>query len=633
MFPEKINEEELVMLQKTANTCRGNILTMTTLASSGHPGGSMSSIDMLLTIYKYADISPDKFKSDNRDRVVVSIGHISPAVYSCLGANGFFNIDEAISEFRLAGSIYEGHIERYVNGVEWTTGNLGQGLSVAAGMAYANKFKGLSNYTYVLMGDGEHQKGQISEARRFAAKFKLDHLIAFLDCNGLQISGDVSAVMPQDIEAEYKADGWAVLHTDGHSFTDIAATIAKAQKTGKPTLIIAKTIMGKGVSFMENKEKYHGSTLSEDDYKKAMQELGLHAELDKYKAMRSAYVANGAQHSVPEYSVKLAPKAQYYSVDTKTDCRSAAGATVTEIVRSSLEKDNTPVLVFDCDLAGSVKTGDIQKNYPENFVQCGISEHHAATASGAASASGIVCFYTGFTIFAVDEVYNQLRMNDINHSNLKVFSTHAGIDVGEDGPTHQCIDYLGLMRNVFGFKVFVPADPNQTDHIMRHAASFYGNANIIMGRSKLTTLADENGNALFGENYKYEYGKIDTVRSGKTPLLSFGGMVEKAIKVKEIAEKSGLSVGVYNVSTPIEPNEDEIIKLADNGIIFVYEDHISQSGLYATVCNIIAKNGIKCKVKAFGVTNYAYSGTPDSVYKLIGLDPQTVANAIIKEVK
>ncbi|MDR2885112.1 MAG: transketolase [Deferribacteraceae bacterium] len=629
LFPVSVSEADEKALKATAAECRAAILSMTTLAASGHPGGSMSSIDILLTLYRYADISPANINDYARDKVIASIGHISPAVYSTLAVNGFFPMDDAISQFRLAGSLYEGHIERSVVGVEWTTGNLGQGLSAACGMALAAKIKGENSYVYVIMGDGEQQKGQLTEAKRFATKYNLSNIIAFIDANNLQICGKTCDVMPQSFIDEYSATGWNVLTADGHDYNSIVAAVNKAQQSDKPTVIIASTTMGKGVSFMENKHKYHGSPLSEDDYKKAIVELGLTPDLDRYKALRKTFT--GAEHKLPNRDVLVNPiPAHIYKADEKTDCRSAAGLVMTAMAESSVTGNNkgVPFVAFDCDLAGSIKTADIEKNFPERFIQCGISEHNAATVASAASVCGIVPFFTTFTMFAVVEVYNQLRMADINGTNMKVISTHAGVDVGEDGRTHQCIDYLGLMRNLFSFQVITPADPNQTDAAVRYAAVHQGNVAVIMGRSKVPTITAEDGKPLFGEGYQFQYGKIDEVRKGKIPLLSYGGMLYRALKVKELVPE----LGVYNVSTPTTPNREEIIELAKAGVIFTYEDHNPYSGLYASVCEIVASEGLACKVIPFGVTKYAYSGTPDDVFKLLGLSPEGVAAVIKKKI-
>lgn len=633
-FPLSLNQEEIKSLGEMATRCRGDILTMTTLAASGHPGGSMSSIDILLTIYKYANISPDNFNDNDKDRVIVSIGHISPGVYSCLGRNGFFFIDDAISQFRLAGSIYEGHIERDVNGVEWTTGNLGQGLSAGCGMALANKRQSLPGRVFVLMGDGEQQKGQISEARRFAVQHGLSNLTAIIDCNCLQISGDTSKVMRVNIAAEYAAAGWNVLEISGHDYSEISAALAKADASDTPTLIIAQTVMGKGVSFMENKHGFHGSALPEDKYILAMQELGLKNQIEKYKELRKAFKPK-EPHKLTQCEPTLPDTERYYyKADASTDCRSASGKAMYDLVAASVAQKTSPVLIFDCDLAGSIKTTEIERDYPSNFIQCGISEHSSCAAAGAAGAAGVIPFFTGFAMFSVDEVYNQLRMNDINYSNLKVISTHAGVDVGEDGRTHQCVDYLGLLRNLFGYKVITPADPNQTDSAVHYAARVYGNVHVIMGRSKVPVIKDEKGKPLFGEDYEFEYGKIDEVRlGGDCAILSYGVMLYRALKVRELLAAKGIDAAVYNVSTPLYLNYESQKALLKHKTLFVLEDHISDSGLYSTICTMPMESDMRThKVIGFGVPRYSQSGKPDEVYRLIGLDPLNVAERIAERV-
>ncbi|MGA1845494.1 transketolase [Deferribacter abyssi] len=624
---KSLSINDLKELEKLSNLCRGDILKMTTLAGSGHPGGSMSSIDMYLTVYKMANISPSNYKSLDRDRIVISHGHTSPGVYSVLGRNGFFNIDEAIAYFRLAGSIFEGHIERMIPGVEWTTGNLGQGLSAACGMALAAKYFNYNYNVYCFMGDGEQQKGQISEARRFAIKYRINNLIAFVDYNKLQISGKITDVMPQNIKDEYIADGWAVLEIDGHNFEEISNAILEANKIERPVLILAHTIMGKGVSFMENKEVYHGKALSEEQLDQALKELGIENDLEKYKKMRANFSFDETKHEISRYEIKLdlgTPKT--YGVDIKTDNRSAFGAAIIDLVHlNSLKNDSNPILVFDCDLAGSVKTDKVANEFKEFFYEAGIQEHHTATCAGAASVNGMVSFFADFGVFGIDETYNQQRLNDINDTNLKVITTHVGIDVGEDGKTHQCIDYIGVMRNLYSFKVILPADPNQTDRAVRYAASKYGNFLISMGRSKTTIISDENGNPFFGENYIFEYGKIDIIRKGEIPLLSFGSMLQRGLKVVEILKKDGINLALLNVSCPFHLDEKILLKFKDSKVWFTYEDHNVNSGLGAIIADFIASKGLGIKLVKFGVKNYSYSGKPDQIFDLIGLSPDTIA--------
>ena len=634
-FSGKLSLEEKESLQRLATVCRGDILKMTTLAGSGHPGGSMSSIDLYLTVYKFANITPENFRMIDRDRVVVSHGHTSPGVYSALGRSGFFNIDDAIAYFRLAGSIYEGHIERMVNGVEWTTGNLGQGLSAACGMAIAGRANKLDYNIYVFMGDGEQQKGQISEARRFAVKYNLNNITAVVDYNRLQISGDIEKVMPQNIKDEYIADGWVVIEIDGHNFDEIYDAFVRAKSIDRPVLILANTTMGKGVSFIENIADYHGKPLSLEQLDLALKELGVENDVEKYAKKRKEFVYKKEEHTIFRYDTRVkkgVPKV--YSADVKTDNRSAFGNAIADLVQlASISKDSTPIVTFDCDLAGSVKLDKVMKDFPENFIQSGIQEHHTAVAAGAASVNGVISVFADFGVFGVDETYNQQRLTDINDGNLKLVTTHVGIDVGEDGKTHQCIDYVGAMRNIPNFKVLVPADPNQTDRLVRYAVGEYGNFLVAMGRSKLPVITKDDGSVFFDEDYEYTYGKIDIIRDGKYPLITYGTMTNYALKVRKILLDKGIELAVINIASPLEFDILSLKKYIDSGYVFTYEDHLILSGVAATLSMKAMEQGISFKLKAFGPSNYAYSGKPDDIFKLLKLDPESVAKSILEVLK
>ncbi len=635
-----LSDSDLATLENSAKVCRGDILTMTTVAKSGHQGGSMSSIDALLAIYAYANISPENMDDPNRDRIVVSIGHISPAVYSTLSAHGFINREEMLTGFRHIESSIEGHVTRSIPGVEWTTGNLGQGLSTACGFALSAKIHGSNAHTYCLLGDGESQKGQLLEAARFASKYKLSNITALIDYNALQSTGKVGEVMPTNIKALYTACGWHVEEIDGHNFKQILPTINSATKIDRPVLVILNTTMGKGVSFMENKHGYHGAPTNDELYAEACAELGVAGDLDKYRSQRWGY--NYTKYTLENPAINMQvgfPKV--YPAGTKTDNRSAFGNAIHSVISSQETaidvKQNTDeqpqrLIAFDCDLLGSVKLGDVAKNYPNCFYQAGIMEHHVVSTVGAMSVSGIVPFFAGFGMFNLIESYNQNRMNDINGSNVKLAATHCGVDVGEDGKTHHCVDYLALVRNLPNFKLYAPADANQTDRIVRQAAREYGNVFIAMGRSPIPTITNEDGTVFFDENYRVEYGKVDTLRKGDFPLLAYGQMTYRAIEAYNILKgddaTSGLSVGVHNVATPLHIDENEITRLAKSGVIFTYEDHLYQGGLFATVSTAVARLGLNCRVVPFGISYYAPCGASEDIYKTLGLDPETVAEKI-----
>jgi len=632
---ERLDQQSLEKLSELARLARGDILKMTTLAGSGHPGGSMSSIDFYLVLYSYANVDPRSPSDPTRDRIVISHGHTSPGVYAALGRVGFFPIEAAIATFRKAGSPFEGHVEKGIPGVEWNTGNLGQGLSAGCGFALGAKILKKEFHVFVAMGCGEQQKGQISEARRFAVKYGLDNLTAVIDFNCRQISGVTQEIMPQDVMRNFESDGWRVIEADGHQFQEIYTAIRQAALSKHPTLILAHTTMGKGVSFMEGKEDFHGRALTFEECKRAIQELGVEDDLDRYRRIQDWGTPSftGRKYLVPSPSIEIgSPK--NYEKDQKLDNRTAFGNALIDIAKSSIQTDSPlPMAVFDCDLASSVKTAAFAKQFPEHFFQGGIQEHNTATIAGAISTLGLLSFFADFGVFGVDETYNQHRLNDINETSLKLICTHNGLDVGEDGKTHQCIDYVGVMKNLFGYKMIVPADPNQTDRVTRYVAKTRGNFVVIMGRSSIPTLLTEEGTPLFGSPYEFQYGHADLVRSGKdAAILTMGGMVYKAIQAwKKLGEK-GLAVQVLNISCPSDLDNEAILKAAKTGILITYEDHHIQTGLGSLVANFIAERGLRVRFRKLGIKQYGSSGKPDELYRSQGLDVDSLVQAVTEEV-
>ncbi|MDP8268693.1 MAG: transketolase [Candidatus Tenebribacter davisii] len=622
----QLSIKQLKEIQIKANEARGSIIKMTTLAKSGHPGGSMSTIDFMLTLYNMINVDPKNPKMETRDRVIISHGHTSPAAYSTLATCGFVDLDDAISQFRFAGSIFEGHVEPDVPGIEWASGNLGQGLSAGCGFALACKLKNIDNHTFVLMGDGEQQKGQLCEARRFAVKYNLN-ITGFIDLNQLQISGDINKVMPQNIMENYLSDGWDVIEIDGHDLVEIRNSIIDAVQNEKPTVIIGHSVMGKGVSFMENKKKYHGSPLSEEQLADALKELGLENDFEKYKKLRNEFNPDNSVHSDKlnsDFDINLGNPIIY---DKKTDNRSAWGNAIADIASKN---SNAPIVVLDCDLQGSVKTKEFEAVLPQNFIQGGIMEHNTAVLGAAMSKERLQVFFPDFGVFGVDETYNQHRLSDINNSNLKIITTHVGLDVGEDGKTHQCIDYFGVMKNLYHFKIIIPADPNQTDRVIRYISVKYGNFLIPMGRSKLEIIKKQNGDIFFGKDYKFEYGKADLLCNGNSAaLFVMGTLAVRALSIAEKLKEQGISLQVWNVSCPNDLDEEALKQAAKTGTVFTYEDHNVNTGIGNSIADKMMQISLPCKFVKFGVEDYAFSGNSDDVFKLCKLD----VNSMVKRIK
>lgn len=268
--------KDISFLKEKAKEIRKSIVSMITEAKSGHPGGSLSATDILTALYfSEMNVDPANPKMEGRDRFVLSKGHAAPAIYATLAEKGYFSKDELMT-LRKFGSRLQGHPDmKKLPGIEISTGSLGQGLSVANGMALNAKIFNENYRTYVVLGDGEIQEGQIWEAAMTAAHYRLDNLCAFLDSNNLQIDGNVSEIMGvEPLDKKWEAFGWNVIKIDGHDFEQILSALDKAREyKGKPTMIIAKTIKGKGVSFMENVCGFHGVAPTLEELERALAEL------------------------------------------------------------------------------------------------------------------------------------------------------------------------------------------------------------------------------------------------------------------------------------------------------------------------------------------------------------------------
>jgi transketolase len=634
-----LTDEQRKTLHEMWLRCMRRIIVSTTMAGSGHPGGSMSSLHLLLVLYGTLRHRPEDPCWPERDRILASMGHISPAVYAVLCEFGYVKEESMLLEFRQTGSVFAGHVECCVPGVEWNTGNLGQGLSAGTGMALALKLKKSPGRVAVLMGDGEQQKGQIAEARRFAVKYELNNLFGIVDRNHLQIGGSTNQVMPQAIRAEYVGSQWNQIYIeDGNDFDQIYRAMRQIylkdlDDPNYPSVLVARTVMGKGVSFMENKAKYHGSTLKDADAAKALEELGLDNPIPLLREKKKTFFISTEEFCPPFVfpDIKVG-EPRTYSLDTITDNRSAYGAVLEDLAYLNNMEDVPKVLGFSCDLEGSVKMDAFHKVCERAFYECGIQEHHAATVAGAISKEGFISFFSTFGVFGACETYNQHRLSDINQTQLKIVCTHVGLDVGEDGQTHQCIDYLGLMQNLFGFSIFMPADPNQTDRIIRYIAAHPGNFFVAMGRSKLRTITDEAGNPAFGGAYTFVPGKADLLRKGEQgAILSHGTLLHHAVAARdELAQKHGLQLAVLNFASIKPLDADAILDAARTGLVITVEDHHVDTGLGARVANVLADNGVPSRLIRLGVKGYGSSGSPEELYRLEGIDRTGIIKTVLE---
>jgi transketolase len=628
----KLSKQDLELLEAFSQSCRHSILQMVTNAQSGHPGGSLGMIDYLTLLYT-------QIIGQTGEKLIVSNGHVSPAVYAVLAEMGYTNKKEAVVGFRKIGKVYEGHVTRHVPGVWYGTGPLGAGISAAAGFALGEKLKGSGEKVFATVGDGESQEGQVYETMNFAAKYKLDNFIVFMDHNQVQLTDSLEEIMPIHPGEQWKAAGWKVIEVKGHDFKDIWRGLQEAYKPKiQPVLLLGHTIMGQGVDFMqETGEKYeatwHGKAPKPEDAAAALQQLATNNE---QRATISDFLKTikwkPSKPSFPEPLTKVnikTGKPKLYPADELTDCRSAYGNALLD-----LAKANKNVVALTADLAGSVKTDVVKKELPDQHIECGVAEQHMVSCSGGLSLNDFVPFCSTFGAFMTSRAKDQARVNDINMANVKMVATHCGLSVGEDGPTHQAIDDMGSMLGFFNTMVIEPADPNQCDRIIRYVASHYGNFYVRMGRHKIPVLINENGQPFFGKDYQYEYGRCDVLHKGtKLTVVASGPMVAETVEAYNLLKSDRLhtKVEIVIATSPKKFDDRLVNSIKKTKNVLVVEDHNVYSGFGDQIASLIVEKGFSVKNFAkMGVEEYQLSGTSKDLYNASGISAKHIARKCAK---
>ncbi|MBI5443885.1 MAG: transketolase, partial [Deltaproteobacteria bacterium] len=285
--------------------------------------------------------------------------------------------------------------------------------------------------------------------------------------------------------------------------------------------------------------------------------------------------------------------------------------------------EKCPIAVLDCDLAASVRTDEFAQRNRGAFFEFGVQEHAAAVTAGALSIEGVLTIWADYGAFGLDEVYNQLRMNDLNRTQIKLVATHLGLDVGQDGRAQQCIDYLGLVSNLFGYRAVFPADANQTDRAFRYVVAQPGNWVLGLGRSRVPVVTDLDGNPYFSGEYSFEYGKIDFLRPGEHGvIITTGQMLSRAIEAWDALRAENLEPTVLHVSCPknLQDSDDPVLLQGlRKGRVITFEDHNVHTGLGSRIAQYIARRGISCRLLTIGVERYGLSGEADDIYRIMGL--------------
>lgn len=619
-----LSREQIKRIELFARSCRRSVVEMTTTAKSGHPGGSLSSIDYLSLLYT-------SIISHTNNPVIISNGHISPAVYAILSELGVVSKRELIKNFRRAGSVFEGHVSRQVPGVWYSTGPLGAGISAASGFALAQKLKKENRKVFATLGDGESQEGQVYEMMNFAAKYKLNNLIVFLDYNQVQLSDGLKKIMPLRPAELFAAAGWEVISVDGHDIKKMWKALSRAYGVKhKPVILIGHTIMGRDVSFMEQAGKrfsatWHGKAPTNPEAELALAELSFTEKEEKILHEFKKQIKWKPQKPFfPEPLKKLAVKIgkpHVYSPQQDLDCRTAYGNALLD-----LAKLNKNIVALTADLSVSVKTDLLKEKFPDRHIECGVAEQQMISCAGGLSLSEFIPFASTFAAFMTSRAKDQARVNDINETNVKMVATHCGLSVGEDGPTHQAIDDMGSTLGLFNTMVLEPADPNQTDHMIRFVASHYGNFYVRMGRHKIPVLTKENGTPFFDATYKYTYGKCDLLREGNDLTLAVSGsMVYQALEAYSELKLKNIHAEIVIVSSPKQFDATLKKSLLKTKKLLTIEDHTTRSGIGSQIALFCAEENIELKkFEMMGVDEYQTSGTAEELYERAKISPKYI---------
>lgn len=585
-------------LKAQATLMRGYNLASLYCAGSGHAGGTLSIMDITAALYlEVADHDPMNPRWPDRDRVIWSAGHKAPALYTGLAFAGYFPKKD-LSLLRKLSSPLQGHPHWLkLAGVEVSSGSLGQGLSVAVGNALAARLDHKDYTVFCMMGDGEQQEGQIWEAAMEAAHYKLDNLVAILDKNNLQIDGKVSDVMDiEPIAEKYAAFGWEVAQVNGHDMEQLVTmlTAAKKSRNGRPKVIIADTVKGKGVSFMENVAGWHGKTPNHDELLKALNELQLDSQID-VEAL--GVVAADYQREVER---KLNARLPKFSTDYWWNHRESMKVAM-EPTRKGFGKGlaesgaDERVICLGLDISGSITINEFYAKHPERkprWLSMGIAEQSATSVAAGLAKEGKLPVMGTYATFAAARNLDQIRVS-ICYGNFDVFiaGAHGGVSVGPDGATHQALEDLFAMCGLPNMKVVVPADAIETykatNHMLLHEKGpkyvrfareatpiiskdetpfVFGKANVIRFRGEQPNFVDAFETVL-AEQYVTE--------SEDLTIIACGPMVPEAMRAAWILKRDyGYETRVINMHT-LKPLDRHAIHRAalETGVIVTAEEH------------------------------------------------------------
>lgn len=603
-------------LEKLSRLVRYYCLVSTSAAGSGHLTSSLSAADLMTTLFfgGFFKFDPKDPKNPENDRVIFSKGHASSLLYSLWTVAGEVSEKELL-EYRKFDSPLEGHPSMKFKFTEAPTGSLGQGLSIGLGIALAAKMDSLSYKTFVLLGDGEMAEGQVWEAIQLASYYKLNNLVGIIDVNRLGQSRETMLGWNvKEYQKRISAFGWETIVVDGHNLSEISQAFSFAHSShSRPTMIIAKTIKGKGIQFLEDKNGFHGKALPYEKIGEAERALG-----DIDKTVRGKIAMPESTKTQKTDSSKAPPShvAESHSGNS-VSTRKAYGQAL-----SIIAPFFPSLVVLDGEVSNSTYSEIFGEKYPNKFFEMYIAEQNMVGVAIGLSVRGKIPFTSTFAAFWT-RAFDQIRMASIAGANVKFVGSHAGVSIGEDGPSQMGLEDIGLFRSLFGSVVFYPSDAVSTQRLVEQAAHHQGLVYIRTTRMETPVIYENNEEFIIGGSKTLKISKED-----KVTIVAAGITLHEALKAYEELKKEGILVRVIDLYS-IKPLDCTTLRRSakETGLLIVVEDHHEEGGISDAVRSCLSSS--KTPIYSLAVTKMPRSGRPEELLAYEEIDK----DAIVKKVK
>jgi transketolase len=611
-----MSAQEITTLQTIARRLRVHSLRSTSEAGSGHPTSCLSAADIVSAIFFHAmRFDPANPANPNNDRFILSKGHAAPVLYAALAEAGALPGDQLLS-LRKFSSDLEGHPTPRLPWVGAATGSLGQGLSVGVGMALNGKYLDKLDYqVYVLLGDGEITEGGVWEAAALASYYQLDNLIGVIDVNGLGQSQ--RTMYDHDVEVyakRFAAFGWDVCTIDGHNLSEILAALDAARSVNdRPAMIVARTLKGKGVSFLEDREGWHGKPLKKgDELENALKELPLNGGHGPFPVARPP----AGSVTVP-LAAGVFPTPTY-QLGEKVATRSAYGTAL-----AKLGTVDPRVIALDGDTKNSTFAEKFLATHKDRYFECFIAEQNMVGAAVGLAVCGKIPFVSTFAAF-LTRAFDHIRMAAISGVSIKYVGSHCGVSIGEDGPSQMGLEDLAMMRTIPHSTVLYPSDAVSAEKLTALAASLKGATYIRTSRPATPVI--------YANTEDFSSGGSKTLRAStndRLTIVAAGVTVHEALNAYETLKASGMHVRILDAYSVKPLDAQGILQAArqTNNTILVVEDHYYDGGLGDAVLNAVAESGVR--VHKMAVTEVPRSGKPEELLDAYGIS----ARRIVEQVK